>query len=82
MTNKTRLQEGAIFLALVIWTMCVIATCAGLWNAATEIKVGGFYIATSIATLIINLAAIFFCGKKTYEKYGKLSIEESQKKIK
>ena len=80
MNNKFRFQEFAIFAALIVWAVCLIATCAGLWNAATQVKVGGFVIATSIVTVVINLAAIVLIWKKTWDKYGKLSIEESQKK--
>ena len=80
MTNKTRLAEGAKILALIIWAMCTIATCAGLWNAATEIKVSGFYIAASIILCLANLSITGYCVKKVWDFYRKLSIEESQKK--
>lgn len=79
MTNKTRLAEGTKILALIIWAMCTIATCARLWNAAAEIKIGGFYIVTSIVLLLTNLFVIGYCGKKVWGNYGKLSIEESKK---
>lgn len=79
MTNKTRLQEGLKIFALVFWTFCLIATCACVWNVATETKVSTFYIVTSIATFAINAIAIGFCGVKIIKHFGELSIKESQK---
>ena len=79
MNNKTRFQEWLYFLALIIWVGITIITCSGLWNAATQVKVAPFYIVVSIVLLVATCAAAFIIGKKVWDYYGKLSIEESKK---
>lgn len=65
MTNKTRLEMGALVLALVIFGMLTIVTCAGVWNHCPEVWVkwcaGGLFAC--------NAAAIFVLGKKVSDKY-------------
>ena len=80
MDNKSRFQEWAIFAALIIWVGLTIITCAGLWNAATKVKVEGFYITVSIITAVVNVAIAVVVWIKVWNKSGKPSIEESKKK--
>ena len=80
MNNKTRFQEWAIFAALIIWVGLTIITCAGLWNAATRVHVDGFVIGVSIALALVNVGVIGYIWKKTWDYFGKKSIEESKKK--
>lgn len=83
MNNKTRFQEWVVIFALIIWVFLTIASCARLWNLATnKVDVGGFFIGTSIATVLITAVVAFFIGKRTWDKYGKMSIEETQTKKK
>lgn len=57
MTNKTRLEMGALVIALVIFGMLTIVTCAGVWNYCPEVWVkwcaGGLFAC--------NAAAIYGC---------------------
>lgn len=60
MDNKSRTLLFIKALALFIWGLAIIATCAGLWNAAVKTKeVEGFYIFASILAFIINGIAIY-----------------------
>lgn len=77
MTNKTRFQEAVKMATLILWVIITGITCAGLWNAATQVKVPLFYIIVSIVLLLGTCVAAFFVGKKVYDYYGKLSIEET-----
>ena len=67
MTNKTRFQEAVKIAALILWVAITCVTCAGLWNASTQVNV----------LLLGTCVAAFFIGKKVYDYYGKLSIEET-----
>jgi len=75
MTNKTRIEMGLKVLALVLWGLTLIITCAGLWNAAADAKsipgyqVPGLYIVASVALFIINGVAIFLNAKKVSKQY-------------
>jgi dolichyl-phosphate-mannose--protein O-mannosyl transferase len=61
---------GIKVLALFLWAIAIIATCAGLWNAATETKqVGGFYIFASIVAFIINGLAIYVRARSIAKEY-------------
>ena len=70
MTNKTRIEMGLKVLALVLWGLTLIITCAGLWNAAVKTKqVEGFYIFTSIVAFIINGLAIYVRARSISNEY-------------
>ena len=75
MTNKTRIQMGVKVLSLVLWGLAIIATCAGLWNAAAGAKsipgysVHGFYIVASVVALAINVVAIVVRAKSVAKHY-------------
>ena len=61
---------GIKVLALFIWGLAVIITCAGLWNAAAETKqVDGIYIAASVLTFIINGIAIYVRARSVSKEY-------------
>ena len=60
---------GLKVLALVLWGIVLIASCAGLWNAAAGEKPSGFYIGASVALFIINGASIFLCARKIAKNY-------------
>lgn len=79
MDNKTNLKKWATIIALVIWVGLTIATCAGLWNAATKVKVEGFYITVSIINCVVNVAIAVFLGKKIWDGDGVLNIKKSKK---
>jgi dolichyl-phosphate-mannose--protein O-mannosyl transferase len=70
MDNKSRIQMGIKVLALFLWAIAIIATCAGLWNAAVKTKqVEGFYIFTSIVAFIINGLAIYVRARSISNEY-------------
>ncbi len=80
MNNKTRFQEWVIIICLIIWVVLVGIPCIYLWNAASDVKVEGFYITVSIIAVVVNVTLAIIVGKKTWDYYGKISIAESQKK--
>lgn len=56
MTNKTRIEMGALVLALVIFGMLTIITCAGVWNNCPEAWVkwcAGFLFAANAGVCVI-----------------------------
>lgn len=70
MNNKSRALLGFKALALFLWAFAIIATCAGLWNAAVTTKqVEGFYIFASIVAFIINGVAIFVCARRISKEF-------------
>ena len=71
MSNKNNIKLGAQILALVLWALVVIISCAGLWNAAAGEKPTGFYIGASVLLFIINGVAIYFCAKSITKTLGK-----------
>ena len=70
MDNKSRTLLFIKALALFIWGLAIIATCAGLWNAAVKTKeVEGFYIFASILAFIINGIAIYARARSISNEY-------------
>lgn len=70
MGNKSRTLLFIKALALFIWGLAIIATCAGLWNAAVKTKeVEGFYIFASILAFIINGIAIYVRARSISNEY-------------
>ena len=66
--DKNGLIRGAIILVAAIFTLLTIATCAGLWNAATKCEVPSFIIGCSIALFIANLASIVLYVRSEFKK--------------
>lgn len=70
MDNKSRTLLFIKALALFLWGLAIIATCAGLWNAAVKTKqVEGFYIFASIVAFIINGIAIYVRARSISNEY-------------
>ena len=64
MNNKQTLKFFAQVVALMLWTLLVIISCAGLWNAAAGEKPSSFYIGASVVLFIVNGVVIFLCARK------------------
>lgn len=72
MTNKTRIKMGLTVIALVIWGMFIIFTCAGVWNFAGDLKGADgfrFVLVSSIAAFIISAAGFFFIARRVKKDY-------------
>lgn len=55
--NKNRILKGLRMLALVIWLVLVIITCAGVWNFDKE---EGFVRWCAFLLMAVNLFAISY----------------------
>lgn len=72
MTNKTRIEMGLKVIALVIWGMFIIFTCAGVWNYADDLKGAEgfrFVLVSSIAAFIISGVGFFFIARRVKKDY-------------
>lgn len=65
MNNKIRVTLGVEIIALVIWGLLTIATCAGVWNFCPEGAVKWF----ATALFLANGAAIFFIAKNLKKQF-------------
>ena len=61
---------GLKVLALVLWGLSIIITCAGLWNAAVDThQVPAFYVVASVVAFAINVVAIIVRAKSVSKEY-------------
>ena len=63
--NKLRLAYGLKMIALGLWALLTIITCAGVWNSCPE----GFVKWMALALLICNGLVIFFYGKRIRKEF-------------
>ena len=65
MTNKTRLEMGAKVVALFLFGLLTIITCAGVWNYCPETWVKW----CAGALFVCNGIGIYFLAKRISDKY-------------